>query len=219
VILRLVIDTESDMPVLDMGKFRATDIATDPFPHIVVPRIVAETAMDEVLSALPAMRKGGSFPIGALRFGEAAKQLLAELQGDDFRRAVAEKFDLDLSDAPTMTTLRGCSREKDGRIHTDSVCKRVTVLVYLNRATDDWTQHQGCLRLLRGKESLDNYVAEVPPVDGAMLIFVNGPTAWHGHHRFVGQRYVMMMNYMANDNVARSELRRHQISAFVKRFT
>jgi len=41
---------------------------------------------------------------------------------------------------------------------------------------------------------------------------------WHGHKRHVGQRYVVQLNYMARDGAARSELRRHRISAFLKRF-
>ena len=30
---------------------------------------------------------------------------------------------------------------------------------------------------------------EVPPVNGTLLIFPNGPTTWHGHKQFVGTRY------------------------------
>ena len=45
------------------------------------------------------------------------------------------------------------------------------------------------------------------------------PRAWHGHRRFTGQRYSVQLNYMTTDAKARSELRRHRISAFVKRLT
>ena len=48
-----------------------------------------------------------------------------------------------------MVTLRGASREKDGRIHTDSTAKRVTVLLYLNPDSESWAKQEGCLRLLR----------------------------------------------------------------------
>jgi hypothetical protein len=50
-------------------------------------------------------------------------------------------------------------------------------------------------------------------------VFPNSDTAWHGHKQFVGKRYVMQMNYMTADDSARSELRRHALSAFLKRFT
>ena len=62
-------------------------------------------------------------------------------------------------------------------------------------------------------------MAEVPPTDGTLLVFPNGETAWHGHKPFVGRRYVVQMNYMAPDDSARREIRRHKISAFLKRFT
>jgi hypothetical protein len=126
-------------------------------------------------------------------------------------------FALDLNDAPVMITLRGRTREKDGRIHCDSTAKRVTVLLYLNPETDAWNRQDGCLRLLRGPTDIDDYAVEVPPVNGTLLVFPNGPTTWHGHRPFVGQRYAIQLNYMTNDDAARSELRRHRVSALVKR--
>jgi len=56
-------------------------------------------------------------------------------------------------------------------------------------------------------------------VDGTLLVFPNGPTTWHGHKTFVGRRYVVQLNYMTDDARARSELRRHRLSALVKRFS
>ena len=206
------------MHILDLSKFQAAPVARDPFPHVLVTKSVVEGEVQNVLEDLPLMHKGGSFPISALHLGPAAQQLVAELQGAEFRRLVEEKFILHLGDAQTMTTLRGYSREKDGRIHTDSTSKLVTILLYLNRPEDAWASSQGCLRLLRSKESLEDYVVEVPPALGTLLVFPNSNHAWHGHKQFVGPRYAIQMNYMANDGSARSEIRRHRISAFLKRF-
>jgi hypothetical protein len=207
------------MAILDLAAFRATAVSNDPFAHVIVPNFVPTAQLDAVLADLPKMEKGGSFPIHGLRLGSVAQAMVAELEGEGFRRAVAEKFTLTLDDAATMITLRGRSREKDGRIHTDSTAKRVTVLLYLNRETDAWSAHQGCLRLLRQPDTLDDYVAEVPPVNGTLLVFPNTATAWHGHKQFVGQRYVVQLNYMTGDAAARSEIRRHRISAFLKKLT
>ena len=118
-----------------------------------------------------------------------------------------------------MVTLRGWTSERDGRIHCDSLAKRVTVLLYLNRETEAWGRQEGCLRLLRGPGDLEDFAVEVPPVNGTLLVFPNGPTTWHGHRQFVGQRYSVQLNYMTTDDKARSEMRRHRISAFVKRLT
>ncbi len=197
----------------------ATPVAAAPFPHVVLPDFVPEAPLRQVVAGLPKLARGGSYPVEGLKLGTAGQALMRSLEGDRFRRAIAEKFGLALDDAPTMVTLRGASREKDGRIHRDSDSKRVTVLLYLNPAGEAWAQQDGCLRLLRDGENLDNYAIEVPPVNGTLLVFPNGPNTWHGHKRYVGPRYVVQLNYMTNDGKARSELRRHKLSSFVKRFS
>lgn len=207
------------MDVIDLARLRATPVATDPFPHVVVPQFVPPAMREAVLADLPPIGKGGSFPPDSLKLGPAARALMAALEGAELRGAIAAMFGLDLSDAPTMVTLRGATREKDGRIHCDSTAKRVTVLLYLNRPSESFADHQGCLRLLRGPDDLEDFAVEVPPVDGTLLVFPNGPASWHGHRQFVGPRVSVQLNYMTTDEKARSELRRHRVSAFVKRLT
>lgn len=204
---------------LDYDALRATPPATDPFPHVVIPSFVPPDGLAALVKELPQLSQGGSFPLGGLRLGPLGRALAADLEGPTLRAAIADKFGLDLAGAPTMVTLRGQSREKDGKIHTDSTSKRVTVLLYLNPHTAAWAKQEGCLRLLRSATDIDDFAVEVPPVDGTLLVFPNGPTAWHGHKRHVGQRYVVQLNYMARDGAARSELRRHRVSAFLKRLT
>ena len=172
-----------------------------------------------MLADSPPLRKRGSFPPDAVRLGPAAQALMQAMEGPALRQAIAGLFNLDLAGAPTMVTLRGWTSERDGRIHCDSLAKRVTVLLYLNRQADAWTRQEGCLRLLRGPRDLEDFAVEVPPVNGTLLVFPNGPTTWHGHRQFVGPRYSVQLNYMANDDKARSEMRRHRMSAFVKRLT
>jgi SM-20-related protein len=204
---------------LDYAALRATPVAEDPFRHVVVQGFVPAAALREVVRDLPAIAKGGSFPPEAVRLGPQARALVRALEGPGLRAAIAEKFSLDLSDAPTMLTLRGWTREKDGRIHCDSTAKRVTVLLYLNQEDSSWSDHQGCLRLLRGPDDIEDFAVEVPPVNGTLLVFPNGATTWHGHKQYVGQRYSIQLNYMRTDQSARSELRRHRLSAVVKRLT
>lgn len=204
---------------LDYHALSATPVATLPFRHVVVPNFVPPALLAAVVDDLPDITRGGSFPPESLRLGPAARDLMRAMQGNVLRDAIAEKFGLDLGQAPTMVTLRGQARARDGQIHCDSVAKRVTVLLYLNPRAAHWASQAGCLRLLRGPADLDDYAVEVPPVDGTMLAFPNGPTTWHGHRSFEGRRYVMQLNYMTADAKARSELRRHRVSAFFKRLT
>lgn len=203
--------------VIDIAAFEQTAVADDPFPHVVVPSFVPTATLASIIADLPAMASGGSFPPESLRLGPAARRLVEALQGPALRAAIAAKFSLNLDVAPTMLTLRGRTREKDGRIHTDSTAKRVTILLYLNPRTEAWSKQDGCLRLLRSATDLEDYAVEIPPVDGTLLVFPNGPTTWHGHRTFVGQRHAIQMNYMTDDNKARSEMRRHKFSAFSKR--
>jgi SM-20-related protein len=207
------------MTVLDYAALRATPVATDPFPHVVVPSFVPPDKLRDVVGDLPPIGTRGSFPLDALTLGQRAQALMGELEGARLRQEISEKFSLELGTAPTMVTLRGWTNDRDGYIHVDSIAKRVTVLLYLNPTIDAWTQHEGCLRLLRGPGDLEDYAVEVPPVNGTLLVFPNSPTAWHGHKRFTGKRYSLQLNYMSTDAKARAELRRHRLSALLKRLT
>lgn len=204
---------------LDYPALRAAPAGTDPFPHVVVPHFVPPASLPAVVADLPPLDKRGSFPLDGLRLGPHAQALMDEVQGPRLRQVIAAHFGLDLDGAPTMVTLRGWTNDRDGSVHCDSTAKRVTVLLYLNPASDAWTQHEGCLRLLRGPGDLEDYAVEVPPVNGTLLVFPNAANAWHGHKRFTGPRYSVQLNYMTTDAKARSELRRHRISAFMKRLT
>jgi len=204
---------------LDYAALRNTPVVAEPFPHVVVPDFVPPETLQAVVADLPAMDKRGSFPLDALTLGPHAQALMDEMEAPRLRDAIAERFGLDLDGAPTMVTLRGRTSERDGYVHVDSTAKRVTVLLYLNPTTDAWSEHEGCLRLLRGPDDLEDFAVEVPPVNGTLLVFPNGPATWHGHRRFTGQRYSVQLNYMTTDAKARSELRRHRLSAFMKRLT
>ena len=207
----------SDLSV-DYATFDATLPSDNPFRHVVVPGFVPASSLSRVMAGLPTMSSGGSFPPSSLRLGVEARALVAELEGGRFRAAVARKFGLDLNGAPTMLTIRGRTRPTDGRIHRDSTAKRVTVLLYLNPESGAWAKREGCLRLLRSATDLDDYAVEVPPVNGTLLVFPNGPATWHGHKTYVGPRYAIQLNYMDNGAKARAEIRRHRLSAVFKRF-
>jgi hypothetical protein len=203
----------------DYAALAAAPVATDPFAHVLVPDFVPPEALRSVYADLPRQGGGGSYPPGALKLGPAAAALMQDMESDRLRQAIAAKLGLDLTDAPTMLTVRLACRQKDGQIHTDSDAKRVTILLYLNPPLEEFARQDGCLRLLRSPDNLEDYAVEVPPTNGTLLIFPNGPTTWHGHRTYVGPRYALQLNYMTNDGRARAELRRHKLSAFVKRLT
>lgn len=201
----------------DYAALENAGVITDPFPHVVVPHFIGAADLHAAVASLPAFPSGGSYPPDALNLSPLIRQLVDQLEGPGLRDIIAAKFGLDLHDAPTMLTLRGRTRAQDGRIHRDSSSKRVTVLLYLNTDDGAWGRHEGCLRLLRGEHDIEDYAAEIPPVNGTLVVFPNGENTWHGHRRFVGVRHTIQLNYMTNDSRARSELRRHRLSALTKR--
>ena len=84
-----------------------------------------------------------------------------------------------------MFTVRGECRASDGKIHTDSATKLITVLLYMN---EKWDKDGGRLRILRNGTDLDDYVEEVPPHGGTLLVFRRSENSWHGHQPFDGPR-------------------------------
>ena len=72
----------------------------------------------------------------------------------------------------------------------------------------------GCCAL---RTICSDYAAEVPPDRGTLLLFLNGPTAWHGFEPFEGRRRVIQVNWVTDDSVVRREGSRHRLSAFMKR--
>ena len=211
-------DTPAATPghLLDYDALASTPVRSDPFSHVVVTDFVVPQVLARVDADFPMSDRGGSYPPDALKLGPTARAMMQELEGPRLKRAIGEKFNLDLDDAPSMLTVRLATREKDGQIHTDSTAKRVTVLLYLNLPSPHFAQQDGCLRLLRSASDLDDYAVEVSPTCGTLLVFPNGPTTFHGHRPFVGIRHSVQLNYMTNDGRARSELRRHRLSAIVK---
>jgi SM-20-related protein len=202
------------MSMLDLEAFRRTPLVREPFEYCIVPRFIMPEALDSVQRDYPAIQQGGSFPVSTLSYGPAFDALSQELLGAAMRTAFAEKFHIDLSHRPATLTVRGQCRTKDGKIHVDSKTKLITVLLYLNGA---WEPDGGRLRLLRGQNSLDDYFAEVPPDQGTLLCFRNGPNAWHGHKSFTGQRRVLQLNWVVDEAAANAAARRHGLSAWVKR--
>ena len=87
----------------------------------------------------------------------------------------------------------------DGQLHTDSKDKLITVLLYLN---PEWNVKGGYLRLL-GSKNVDDYIAEVPPSIGSMVIFKRCDHSWHGFPPFEGRRMSLQMNWVKSDSYRR----------------
>jgi hypothetical protein len=202
------------MSMLNLAKFGATELCREPFDFLVVPGFFKAEALAAIHADFPPVDRPGSFPLETQSYGPAFAALIDELRGEAVQAAFEEKFGIDLTGRPTMFTVRGRCSPRDGSIHTDSVTKLITVLIYMN---PNWEESGGRLRLLRSGTDLDDFILEVPPEEGTLISFRRSENSWHGHKPFIGPRRVIQMNWVLSDRVLRYENRRHRISAFVKK--
>ncbi|HEY9773322.1 MAG TPA: 2OG-Fe(II) oxygenase [Planktothrix sp.] len=203
-----------DCKLLNLDAVRKAVLNTKPYHYAIAPDVLDRSTWSSITRDFPAIKSGGSFPLTTLTYGPAFDQLCQELLSKEFEQIVEEKFGLALSALPTMLTVRGHGRSKaDGKIHTDSKEKVITVLLYLN---EEWTQPGGRLRVLRGKNDLQDYAAEIPPLMGQMLLFKRCDYSWHGHEPCEGERRSVQLNWASSDRYTKYEGFRHKLSAFFK---
>jgi SM-20-related protein len=199
--------------ILDLDKLRSAPLKTHPFDYVVVSNFIRPEWEDRLLAAFPNIKRGGSFPLSTVKFGKDFATLLDEMNGTGFRGAVEEKFSLNLSRRPTMFTVRGCCRRADGKIHTDTESKILTVLLYMNPR---WADQGGRLRLLNSGTNINDVAAEIAPDFGTLLIFRRCDHSFHGHLPFEGERRVIQMNWVTEQRFVDREAKRHRWSALVK---
>ena len=182
------------MTMLDLDKIRSAEVRETPYPFFVVEQAIAADCADRVAEDFPAIERAGVVNSRDARPGPAFAQLLDELEGEEFRRVIADKMGVDLAGLDTKINVRGHARLTDGNIHTDTPTKAVTVLLYFNRETE--ASDTG-LRILNNSRDLDDFAAEVPPLLGNMLVFKVTPDCWHGHKPFEGERKSLQLNYLS----------------------
>lgn len=201
--------------MLRLDHFEATPLVEVPFRHLVVRDFVEPAALAAAQARFPEVPGPGSHPPAHLKVEGAFRDLMAALEGEDFRGAVQAKLGIDLAGRPTMYTVRGFCRARDGKIHTDSTTKIVTVLLYMNDAS--WPSDGGRLRLLRSGGDLEDYFDEVEPAGGTLLVFQRAENSWHGHHSFEGPRRAVQMNWVTDASVVAKEQGRHGLSTGLKK--
>ncbi|HJT33704.1 MAG TPA: 2OG-Fe(II) oxygenase [Pirellulales bacterium] len=202
------------MGMLDLAALSATPLVREPFEYVVVPGFVKPEVRERVNEAYPRIERPGSFPLSELEYEADFARLMDELNGEPMRTAFERKFDIDLTGRPTMITVRGRAGQKDGRIHTDTASKIITVLIYMNSR---WEAAGGRLRLLRSADDLDDMILEIPPEEGTLLAFRRSENSFHGHKPFIGERRVIQFNWITDQKVVDRELKRHRFSAWTKR--
>jgi SM-20-related protein len=181
------------MSLIKLDALRAAQLHTDPYDYLVVPGFLDADALARVNGDYPAIDTAANHSLESLSYGPAFEALMEELRGPAVATVLGEKFDLELASLPTTVTVRKFCERTDGNIHTDHKSKIITVLVYFN---DTWEHADGQLRLLRSKDDINDYAAQVPPEGGTLLAFRRTDHSWHGHTRYVGERRMVQVNYL-----------------------
>lgn len=202
------------MSGLDWQALEKAQLQHEPFDFFLLPNVLTPACADAVGRDFPEISGTGSYSLTDARPGPALQSLVDDLESDRFRGAISQIFGIDLKGKPVLFTLRGNCGAQDGKIHTDSETKLITILLYLN---PNWTGTEGQLRLLRNGTDLADYAAEVPPTMGSMVAFRRSDRSWHGHTRFDGQRRVLQINYLQSARNSLVSEVRHRLSALAKR--
>lgn len=208
-------DKNLRLSMIDVDKVYNANLETAPYDYMVVSDFIREEWKDKLIEAYPKVKAAGSFPLSTVPCSGEFTQLINELNSDAFRHAIEKKFSLDLEGKPTMFTVRGKCRLKDGQVHTDSESKIITVLLYMNPS---WENQGGRLRLLNST-SIDDIKAEVSPNIGTLLVFRRCDHSYHGHLPFEGTRKVIQMNWVTHQKFVDHEQNRHRWSSIFKIFS
>ena len=201
------------MQLLDKNQLNLAKVDNNFFPYFHVENALSHfLKSSDLVKDFPDIDSGGSFPSDNLKEGDI-KKLVEELEGDEFKAILENKLGVNLKDAEVITTLRGFSRFKDGKIHTDSQSKIVTVLLYLNK---NWDNEIGNLRLLKKNNDLDNYIQEISSEYGNLIAFKVTDNCWHGFMPFEGKRLSIQLNYIYPKSLNMHKIR-HKLSASFKK--
>lgn len=201
------------MQLLDKNQLNLAKVDDNFFPYFHVENALTHFLnSSDLVKDFPDIDSGGSFPSDNLKEGDI-KKLIEELEGDEFKDILENKLGVDLKDAEVITTLRGFSRFKDGKIHTDSQSKIVTVLLYLNK---NWNNKIGNLRLLKKNNDLDDYFKEISSEYGNLIAFKVTDNCWHGFMPFEGKRLSIQLNYIYPKSLKMHKIR-HKLSASFKK--
>ena len=187
------------MSLINLNAVREAELQTDPFDFMVVPDFLDREVLERVNADYPAIDTAANHALENLQYGPQFAALMEEMRAPAFATELGKRFDMDLASLPTTVTVRKFCERTDGNIHTDHKSKVITVLLYFN---EKWESEDGQLRMLRSKDDIEDYTAQVAPLGGTLLAFRRTDHSWHGHTRFVGERRMVQLNYLDESPLA-----------------
>ena len=202
--------------MLNFELIKKAEINSEFYPFFTIRDVfLNEEDHKKIATDFPNINEGGSFPSNSVSYGESIQSLIDDLEGDQMRTILENKFQVDLKDKAVVSTFRGYSRIKDGKIHSDSKTKVITVLLYLN---ENWDESNGLLRMLKEKNNIDNYITEIPASMGSMVAFKVTNNCWHGFIPYEGKRCSIQLNYLYKEALSQHKIRQ-KLSSFFKKLS
>lgn len=92
--------------LIDIDRLSEAPLNQDPFDHVIVPGFIRQDALESVHKDYPDVGKPGSYPVASVVCGPSFEQVLQDIQSPEMTAAIEEKFEIDLTDRPTMVTVR-----------------------------------------------------------------------------------------------------------------
>ncbi len=202
------------LSLLSLDAINAASLQQEPFSHFTNAGFLRPETIAELSAAFPDIAQTGFHPASEITLAPVFKQLIDELEGQELSQVLSEKFGMDLTRFPRLTTIRKVSAAHEGRIHCDGKSKVMTLLLYMN---EGWQAPDGRLRVLRGEHDFEDYALEVSPEMGTVFGFLRADHSWHGHKPFVGERRVVQVAWVKSQADIDRKRSRHKVSKFFKR--
>ncbi len=115
--------------MIDFNKLQSAEVDKTHYPFFTLDNCLIDNSSSAALAGdFPDIKSGGSIPPSSINLKGSVKKLISDLESQEMKAILEEKLNVDLSNSEIVTTLRGYSRKKDGKIHTDSKSKIITLL-------------------------------------------------------------------------------------------
>ena len=206
--------------LLRTDQLDVADVREAPFPLLIAHDVLDAASVSALHTDFPRYRGAGYFPHDVEDCGASVNALVAELTAPGFADALGARLGIQgMSRYPPLVTLCRSLNQRHGSIHTDSLSKVASALLYLNPSWPN-DNHGGCLRFLAASNDIDAMlVPEIPPVYGTLAAFKRTECSWHGHLPFEGERHVIQVAWLVDEKARSRKTRRGRWSRFVKWLT
>lgn len=206
--------------LLRPDQLAVADVRNAPFPLLIARDVLDDAARAELDADFPHYSGAGYFPHSDNDCGQSINALVSELTAPAFADALGQQLGIErLSQYPPLVTICRSLNLRHGSIHTDSLSKVASALLYLNPQWPSET-HAGCLRFLTQPNDIEaTLVPEIPPVYGMLAAFKRSDCSYHGHLPFEGERHVIQVAWLVDAAAKARKTRRGRLSRFVKWLT